>query len=112
MNHLLDKWRHLIEPVIAESTTPVAWSTVLSLDVLVFESENSVLVTRDGHLFGEPVRMVWVAAGEMSEVDKLIREVEQSARIAGIGRVAFFGRRGWIRSQGYRECAVLGVKEI
>lgn len=112
MRDLLEKWRHLIEPVIQASATPLAWDVVLTQPLQVFEGERTVLVTRPGSLNGKPAWYVWVAAGDFDEVPGLFERVKESARTAGMDQVAYMGRRGWIRAMGFDEVAVIAVKEL
>ena len=111
--HLLNKWRHLIEPETSSGLTPVDWATVCTMPVLVFEGEKSVIVALDSSLKGEAVRTIWVAAGELGEVLEIVKRVEDSAREAGKAAVVFMGRRGWVRSAvGYKDLATIGIKGL
>lgn len=112
MEHPLQKWRALVEPVILDSAMPLAWDDVLRRPVDVFAGERSVIVTTDVPRHGGTVRTVWVAAGEMDEIRRLSDDMEASARRAGIRKLVYVGRRGWLRDFGYHEAAVVGVKEI
>lgn len=110
---LLNKWRHLIEPETTSGLSPVAWDKVCSMPVRVYEGERSVVVTLDSYLNGDPVRSIWVAAGELEEVLQIVKRVEFSAREAGKVAVLFMGRRGWVRSAvGYKDLATIGIKEL
>lgn len=109
----LDKWRHLIEPEISQGLTPVTWEQMLAMRPDVFEGERSVILTRDVVIGTRKSRSIWVAAGVMDEVMRLVSQVEESARQSGIGSVIFMGRRGWLRAaSGYREMSVIGLKEL
>lgn len=110
---LLEKYRHLIEPEISSGLTPVSWEQMIAMRPLVFHSGNSVVLTLDIQLHGEPARNIWVASGVMSEVMQLVAEVEKSSIATGIKSIVFMGRRGWIRAaKGYREMATIGIKEL
>lgn len=108
----LTRWRHLIEPETSSGLTPVCWDDVLSMPLLVVEGDKSVLVLRDCVIDGCTVRSIWVAAGELAEVLRLVTKAEAHAKQDGIAAVVFMGRRGWIRVANYREVATLGVKEL
>lgn len=109
----LEKWRHLIEPETGSGVTPVPWDQVLCMPLLVLEGEQSVLVMRDVMISGRTMRSIWVAAGEKSEVLRLVDQAETAARGAGVSAMIFMGRRGWIRAAaGYQEKAVIGLKEL
>lgn len=109
----LNRWRHLIEPETAGGLTPVPWDTVLSMPLMVVEGEKSVLVLRDCEIDGRSARTVWVAAGQLDEVLRLVERAEDEAKAAGIGAMVFMGRRGWVRAaKGYREMATVGLKEF
>ena len=113
MRDRLEKWRELIEPVLAQSATPLSWPEVQSVqNVQVYEGLRSVIVTRPGTARGRPAVMVWVAAGDLVELAKLLVRVEESAMTAGIDQVVYLGRRGWIRALGFEEIAVVAVKEL
>ena len=105
---LLEKWRHLIEPVIAQSATPMPWEGVLKSRLQIYEGCNSVLVCKTS----ARVITVWVAAGELQEVLTLFSSIERMAAASGIRRIDYLGRRGWVRSAGFREISVFGTKEI
>ena len=109
----LEKWRHLIEPETSGGLTPVRWSEVLTMPLMLVEGHQSVLLLRDCRIDGRAMRSIWVAAGQLSEVLDLVRVAEAEARSAGIGAMVFMGRRGWIRAAGdYREVATIGLKEL
>ncbi len=108
----MDRWRSLIEPTILSSLTPMSWDDFLRQPVRLFEGEESVVVTQDTRLFGRDARLIWVAAGAMEEVLSLLRAVEASAVSDGIGMVAYLGRPGWLRADGYKLAAVVGIKEL
>ena len=108
----MDKWRYLIEPTILSSPTPMSWDEFLRNPIRWFEGDRSVVVTLDTNMYGKPTRMVWVAAGVLDEVSRLLRQVESSALSDGIDRVAYLGRPGWIRAEGYKVAAVIGIKEL
>lgn len=111
--HLLNKWRHLIEPETSSGLTPVDWADVCAMPVHVFEGNQSVIVTLDSCLKGKDVRTIWVAAGVLGEVLEIVKRVEDSAREAGKSAVVFMGRRGWVRSAvGYKDLATIGIKEL
>jgi hypothetical protein len=111
---LLNKWRHLIEPETSSGFTPLSWDEVCAKPVIVFENESAVVVCIDGQLpSGQLMRNIWVAAGELPHVLRLVEQVEDSARNAGKSAVVFMGRRGWVRSAvGYKEVVTIGIKEL
>ena len=110
---LLEKWRYLIEPELADCATPLAWADLLRMPVQVIERDVSVLVTHDVVLGGAWVRTILVVCGVMAEVRELIEEMDAVARASGISKVMYVGRRGWLRAlPGFREIAVLGQKEL
>lgn len=113
-NHAqLARWRHLIEPELLASASPLSWAELLDMPVKVLERSASVMVTHDSVVGGELVQTVLVACGELQEVRDMVPEMENLARIKGIGKVIFVGRRGWLRIfTDYREIAVLGQKEL
>lgn len=109
----LEFWRPLVEPEASRGITAVPWEQVLKMSVRVFEGARSVIVTRDVAVAGGMARSIWVAAGELEEVLRLVDEVECSSRRDRLVAVLFLGRRGWLRAaDGYHEEAVLGVKEL
>lgn len=110
---LLEKWRYLIEPELADCATPLAWADLLRMPVQVIERDASVLVTHDTVLGGMWVRTILVVCGVLTEVRGMVDEMEAIARASGITKIMFVGRRGWLRAfPGYREIAVLGAKEL
>lgn len=108
----LTRWRHLIEPETSKGLTPVCWDDVLSMPLLVVEGEKSVLVLRDCVIDGRTARSIWVAAGELTEVLRLVTEAQAQAKQDGIAAMVFMGRRGWIRAANYKEVASIGYKEL
>ena len=110
---LLNQWRHLIEPVIQASVTPMPWTRVLATRVNLNHSLNSVLVTLpEQSVAGGRVITIWIAAGDMAEVLGLFAELEAQARANGVQVINYAGRRGWLRAAGFTEHAVIGRKEI
>lgn len=109
----LEKWRHLIEGETGAGLTPVPWDQVLRMPLIVLDGEQSVLVLRDVSMGGRVVRTIWVAAGDLDEVLRLVAQAEDMARREGIPAMVFMGRRGWVRAApGYQELAVVGQKEL
>lgn len=108
----LARWRHLIEPTVATSLTPMPWADVLRQPVRVFEARASVMVTRAGVVFGAPACVIWVAAGELAEMGGLYDRVKRQAAADGHARVVYMGRRGWLRAFGLREAATVGVFDL
>lgn len=110
---LLNQWRHLIEPVVQASITPMPWPCVLATRVNLTHSLNSVLVTLpEQSVEGVRVITIWIAAGDMAEVLGLLAELEAQARANGVQVINYVGRRGWLREAGFTEHAVIGRKEI
>ena len=103
----LAKWRHLIEPTIAQSETPMTWEAVLKTPVSVVEAENSVIVFQSGRVW-----TIWVAAGDMDEVLSLFDSMQIEARSLGVKKITYLGRPGWVRAAGFETQAVFGVKEL
>ncbi len=92
----------------------MTWAQVCAKPVIVFEDVGAVIVCLDGDLSdGSSIRNIWVAAGDLTQVLGLVKQVEDSAREAGKSAVIFMGRRGWVRSAvGYKEVATIGIKEL
>lgn len=107
----MDKWRHLIEPTIADSVTPVSWEEAKAKNPLVFEGKESVLLALPTDLIGRKMLLIWVAAGNLSEVSDLFKQCETYAKGKFDG-VCYLGRKGWIKTHGFKEIAVIGVKEF
>jgi hypothetical protein len=105
---LSDKWREKLEPVIQKSLYPISWDDAKKQNSLVFEGDNSVIVANDG---GETLH-IWLAVGDMNEVSNLAENVETFAKNNGYKRLMYCGRRGWIRTHGYKEVAVVSVKDL
>jgi hypothetical protein len=62
-----------------------------------------------GHMSTSIVAM----AGVLGECDPLVAWIEAKARAAGSSMVVYIGRRGWSKAfPGYKERAVIGVKEL
>ncbi len=110
---LMNKWRHLIEPTIKASITPMSWKEATDTPAHVMESANSVLVHLPVcTLNGKKVITIWIAAGEMIEVLDLFRVLVIQAKEAGVQEVRYLGREGWLRMAGFTKTAVFGTKEI
>lgn len=105
---LLNKWRHLIEPVIQGSSTPLPWDALKYIPVRVYEAGQSVLVVRTS----KSTAFIWVAAGVLDEVLTLIERVAADAKTAGCSSVSYLGRRGWLRAAGFTDCAIFGVRRV
>ncbi|HEX4843207.1 MAG TPA: hypothetical protein VFV57_06010 [Limnobacter sp.] len=108
----LNRWRHLIEPAIQESITPMPWAEVCSLDVSVLEGKASVLVACDSNIGGKPVRSIWVAAGVLDEVLELVERACAQARRDGHTSICYIGRRGWVKTAGFSELAIVGIRSL
>jgi hypothetical protein len=109
---MMDKWRHSLEPLILDSLTPIPWDEVKKQNPILFESENSVLLCTVGRMYGEKSLHLTVAAGKMNEVDGLYKEAELYAKQHGFSSIAYAGRRGWLKTHGFKEVSVIGYKEI
>lgn len=110
---LLNKWRHLIEPTIQSSITPMTWDEAITTPVNVMEAANSVLVILPACILnGKKVITIWVAAGVMREVLELFDALVVQARAMGAQEVRYVGRDGWLKVAGFKTRAVFGAKEI
>jgi hypothetical protein len=104
----LNRWRHLIEPVISQDSPPVSWAELQNTPVDLYESENSVLLV----LMSERAAFIWVAAGVLDEILSLFEQVKVDAKQAGCKQVSYVGRAGWLRSAGFKKLASYGAMEI
>lgn len=109
---LLNKWRHLIEPVVLSSVTPISWDAVCAMELMVYEGKKSVILAHDKWLGPRFTRSIWVAAGELEEVIELVERVCEDAKQAGLSCVSYVGRRGWVRAAGFDEAATVGIREL
>jgi hypothetical protein len=109
---VIDKWRYLLEPLINESIAPIPWEQVKKQDYILFECGNSVLVANSGFMFGKKSIQIWLAAGIMEEIDVLAQQAEDYGRNNGFELISYCGRKGWIKSHGYKEVATVGVKNL
>jgi len=109
---LIDKWRHLLEPLVNESLAPIPWELVKSQDYILFESEQSVLVVNKGFMLGKKALLIWLAAGIMDEIDVLAQQAENYGKSEGYEIISYCGRKGWIKTHGYTEVATVGVKNL
>jgi hypothetical protein len=107
-----DKWRTLLEPVIDKSLTRMTWAEAQRQPSVVFESEGSVLVANEGSFDGKKALQIWLAAGNIDEVSSLAEQAEEHAKKHGFAAMTYCGRRGWIKTHGYKEVAVVSVKEL
>jgi hypothetical protein len=105
----MEKWRHLIEPTVLESISPISWDEVKAKNPLVFEGKESVLLALPNDLLGRKMLLIWVAAGNLSEVSDLFKQCEEYAKDKFDG-VCYVGRKGWVKTHGFKEIAVIGVK--
>ena len=105
----MDKWRQLIEPTVLESISPIPWEQVKEKNPLVFEGKESVLLALPNELLGRKMLLIWVAAGNLSEVSDLFKQCEEYAKDKFDG-VCYVGRKGWVKTHGFKEIAVIGVK--
>lgn len=107
----MDKWRHIVEPVILESITPMSWEDAKNKNPLIFEGNESVLLALPSELLGRKMLLIWVAAGNLSEISELFKQCETYAKDKFEG-VCYLGRKGWIKTHGFKEIATIGVKEF
>ena len=109
---MIDKWRHILEPLVNESLCAIPWEEVKSQDYILFELDQSVLVANSGVMLGKKALQIWLAAGIMDEVDVLLQQAENYGRTNGYELISYCGRKGWVRSHGYKEVATVGVKNL
>jgi hypothetical protein len=107
----MEKWRHLIEPTVLKSISPISWDEVKAKNPLVFEGKESVLLALPNELLGRKMLLIWVAAGNLSEVSDLFKQCEEYAKDKFDG-VCYVGRKGWVKTHSFKEIAVIGVKGI
>ena len=107
----MDKWRHLIEPTVMDSISPMTWEQVKAKNPLVFEGKESVILALPNELLGRKMLLIWVAAGNLSEVSDLFKQCEKYAKDKFDG-VCYVGRKGWLKTHGFKEIAVIGVKGL
>ncbi len=108
----MNKWRHLLEPLINESIAPIPWDQALKQPYILFESDSSVVVANISNMLNRKALQIWLTAGIMHEVDSLLQQAEKYGRDNGFELISYCGRRGWLKSQGYKEIATVGVKEL
>ena len=109
---MIDKWRHLLEPLVQKSLVAIPWEEVRLQDYILFELGESVLVANNGTMLGKKALQIWLAAGIMSEIDVLAQQAENYGRTNGYELISYCGRKGWVKSHGYKEVATVGVKEL
>jgi hypothetical protein len=109
---MIDKWRYLLEPLVNESLCAIPWEQVREQDYILFELEESVLVANSGVMLGKKALQIWLAAGIMDQVDILAQQAEDYGRANGFELISYCGRKGWVRSHGYKEVATVGVKNL
>ena len=107
----MDKWKHLIMPVVESSISPMTWEEVKAKPTVLFEGKESVLLALPNELLGRKMLLIWVAAGNLSEVSDLIAKCEEYAKKHFEG-VCYVVRKGWVKTHGFKEIAVIGVKEF
>lgn len=90
----------------------MSWADALKQPTVLFEGVGSVVVANDGAYQGKKALQIWLAAGDMSEVSNLLLDAENYAKNNGFTALTYCGRRGWIRSHGFKEVAVVSVKEF
>ena len=109
---MIDKWRHILEPLVNEGLAPIPWEQVKQQPYILFESDSSVVVANSSVMFSKKALQIWLTAGIMSEVSALLQQAESYGRSNGYELISYCGRKGWIKSQGYKEVATVGVKEL
>ena len=109
---MIDKWRHLLEPLVQKSLCAIPWEEVQAQPYVLFESDQSVLVANDGVMLGKKALQIWLAAGIIEEIDILAQQAEDYGRSKGYEIISYCGRKGWIRAHGYQEVATVGVKNL
>ena len=107
----MHKWKSLIMPVVESSISPLTWEEVKAKPTVLFEGTESVLLALPNELLGRKMLLIWVAAGNLSEVSDLIAQCEEYAKDKFDG-VCYVGRRGWVKTHGFKEIAVIGEKGI
>lgn len=106
----LNDWRDVLEPLIQESLTPMDWDTFLSHKMNHWTRNKSILVAHPSEYKGRPYLAIWLAHGDLADVEALVAQCEQFAEQNGFAGVAYSGRRGWVRALGFRELAIFAVK--
>ncbi len=85
-------------------------------DYRLWPGQRSAIVTE--HYVGRQGEHVnlFLAGGDMDELQSLLASIEDEARRQGVVRVTLYGRRGWertfLKDQGYRPRWVVMTKEL
>ncbi len=86
---------------------------ILSSQYLLFESAGAAAVTYVERFPTQTVFHMFLAGGDLNDLQVMERDVAAYASAAGITRMEISGRRGWLRSlPGYRELCTTFIKDI
>ena len=71
---------------------------ILKKEYELWTADNSAIVTQVIHFPRKIVLHLFLAGGNLKELEKLYREIEQWAHFQGISKITLDGRPGWERS--------------
>lgn len=109
---MIEKWRHLIEPVMQDGLTPIPWDKLKELPCVLFEGDQTVLYCMESQIKNVKSLQIVVAAGKMNEVDRLFEQAKHYAKQHNFKTITYMGRQGWLRTHGFKIGAVVGIMEV
>ena len=63
-------------------------------------------------IHGYKVTTIFAMTGDLSDCPALVNMIEEEARAVGSSRIAWIGRRGWLRHFPEYQQSAIGVKEL
>jgi hypothetical protein len=89
------------------------FSAVASMDAQLWVDTKSAAVTRIEEYPRTRACRIWLAGGDLDELQDVEREIVDWAKTIGCSGVEIYGRRGWLKAlEGYDEGATVMYKEI
>lgn len=109
---MIEKWRYLVEPVLNNAVAPIAWDLIKSWPLIIFEGQETVLFCLESELKGGKSLQIIAGAGKMNEINQLYEQAETYAKQHGYKTISYVGRKGWLKTHGFKIEAVVGMKEL
>lgn len=90
----------------------MTWDEFLAHNMQTWSTDKTILVSHPSDYLGKPHLAIWLVHGDMQDFDDLFEQCQKFAKSNGYAGIVYSGRRGWIRTHGFKELAVFAVKEI
>lgn len=119
MRHHFERTKHWIAEALREQpyashTLEHVWEAIESGNCVIWPTAHSVTVVEIvDHPTGLRTLHHWLAGGDLDELRRTERHVEEYGRENGFAAITILGRNGWQRAlPGYRKGVTLFVKDL